>query len=356
MDRRVATSLDVARRAGVSQATVSLVLNGVQSVKISEETRRRVLQAARELNYRPNRLAAGLRTTRSRTLGVVFPSLAVGTFYGELFQAFEEVISGTGLSLLVVISHGDGAIERRLVGLLLEHRVDGLLVIPSPSRSNVPLYQQLLRTLPVVFVDRRLPGVAADYVASDHYASAEMAFEHLYQLGHRRIAFLNGPEWPCSSLVERLRAYEAMRRKHGIAYRRVIFTRRDVHHQHACGYEAMSRVLREGFDATAILAGNDKLAIGALRALREFGLRVPEDVSVVGYSDEAMASYVVPPLTTVRHHFQRTGRTAAELLLARVRESLPRTPQTVLIPPELVVRSSTGPARACEENEVSDAG
>lgn len=348
MIKRVVTSLDVARRAGVSQATVSLVLNGVQSVKISEETRRRVLQAARELDYRPNRLAAGLRTTRSRTIGVVFPSLAVGTFYGELFQAFEEVISGTGLSLLVVISHGDGGIERKLVGLLLEHRVDGLLVIPSPSRGNVPLYQQLLQTLPIVFVDRRLPGVRADYVASDHYASGEMAFEHLYQLGHRRIAFLNGPEWPCSSLVDRLRAYETMRRKYGVGYRKVIYTRRDVHHQHACGYEAISRALREGFDATAIVAGNDKLAIGALRALREFGLRVPDDVSVVGYSDEAMASYVTPPLTTVRHHFRETGRTAARLLLARIHESFPSDPQTILIPPELVVRGSTGPLGTTE--------
>ena len=338
---------DVARVAGVSHQTVSRVVNG--SPHVSGPTRARVLAAMEQLGYRRNAVARALATRRSGALGVItFDTVLYGpvsTLY-SVEQAASTV--GMGVSIAVVERISSDAVLRAL-GRLQDQYVEGVVALAT-QQDAVEVLTAELRPVPTVFVGGVLGGGGAGEVATvpaigiDQRGGAAAATRHLLDLGHHTVHHLTGPaDW----LDARWRV-EGWRATLDAAGAPVPELEAGDWSARS-GYAAMQRLLAADPGLTAVFVGNDHMALGALRALDEAGRRVPDDVSVVGFDDVPEAEYFRPPLTTVRQHFPEAGRRAVRLLLDLIRpgEAPATGPETglELVPTELLVRRSTGPAR-----------
>lgn len=333
--RRV-THKDVAERAGVSVATVSYVLNGGPR-PVSPETRARVQAVIDELEYYPNELARGLRLKQSSTVGLLIPNI-MNAFYAEVAQAFEAYCHGEGFLVMLCNSEGDAEREAKYVQALRAKQVDGLVVIPysEPAALLRPILQA---KIPVVLLEHDMPGVPC--IAIEEFRGGQIGTEHLLGLGHRRIALLR--QTPTSALSsERVNGYQAALSQAGIAYDSSLVV--ECNATQAEGYRVMGELLALPEPPTAIFAHNDVLALGACHAIRQAGLRVPEDVSVVGYDDITSAAYLNPPLTTVHFPKAEMGRRAGELILGLLRGE-GASVATRTLPVELIVRESTAPPR-----------
>jgi LacI family transcriptional regulator len=335
---------DVARRAGVSVATVSYVLNaGPRGV--SDEKRRRVLQAVAELGYRPNAIARSLRARRTHILGLVLPNTA-NPYFAALSHAIEEVAAERGYQVVVSNAAESPERETRQIEALLQLQVDGLLWIPADlsqtSHPSVP------PEVPAVQVDRALPqgpGAARfDAVGADNRAGGTLAAEHVVALGHRRVAVVSGPA-DHRHAQDRLSGTRVAMAAAGLDLppRWIAYGAFD----YASGAIATTRWLKSeaSLRPTAILCANDVMAIGALHAASELGVHVPDDLSVVGFDDIPAAAYAVPALTTVAQPVAEMGVAAVTRLLARIEmPGDPALPAHQVLPVRLVVRRSTGPS------------
>lgn len=334
------TIKNVASEAGVSIATVSRVLNN-DSHRVAQKTREIVLKVAKDLDFRPSKLAVGLRSTRSAALGLIFPSFVAGTFYSEIFHAIEDEAARNKYGIILGSSYGDASKEKLLVDLFRERRVDGMIIIPSSPGVNFIYYQRLQKEVPLIFVDRYFPQIDSDRVTTDNVKGAYIATEHLIKLGHKRIVFLSGPEAPCTSIYDRIDGYHKALDEYNIQFRKIIETMKDINKQKECAYKAMKSFLRNGSEISAIFAVNDNVAIGALRAIWEMGLRVPDDIAVVGYDDDEMDSFLPIPLTSIAQQKAMMGRHAVTLLLERIYRGRIIS-QHICLKPQLVIRSSCG--------------
>lgn len=335
---------DVARRAGVSVATVSYVLNdGPRGV--SAEKRERVLRAVEELRYRPNAIARSLRARRTRILGLVLPS-SENPYFAAIAHAIEEAADARGYQ--VVVSNAAELPEREAAQIeaLLRLRVDGLLWIPADvtAAGEVPWAE----SVPTVQVDRVLvPGgrsLPCDVIGSDNVEGGRKAAEHAIDLGHRRIACIAGPRTHQHAL-DRLRGARQALAQAGQPLHDRLLAYGSFDYASGAAIAARWAALPWALRPTAILCGNDAMAIGALSALAAAGLRVPDDVSVMGYDDVPQAAFAVPPLSTVSQPREEIARWAVERLLLRI-EGSPAAPppEHRLLPVRLVVRGSTAPA------------
>jgi LacI family transcriptional regulator len=347
-----ATRDDVARAAGVSVATVSYVLNGGPR-PVSEERRRRVLQAVADLEYRPNAIARSLRARRTRILGFVLPDSA-NPYFAALAHAIEEAAAARGYQVIMANAAERPEREAAHIESLLRLQVDGLFWIPADlrrasrvaPRPDVPTVQ-IDRTLDVLSPQGGADGGARreatfDVVTADNVAGGRLATDHLLALGHRRLACLAGPAGHRHAQA-RLQGFREALRSAAAGGGELIG---HGEFDYASG-AAVARgwcVLPPGARPTGIVCGNDAMAIGALAALAAAGLRVPQDVSVTGYDDLPQAPYTVPPLTTVVQPVGEVAAAAVERLLARVERPTgsPR-PQHTVFPVRLVVRGSTAP-------------
>ena len=324
---------DVAARSGVSFQTASKVLNGRSGV-VSASTRERILQAAAELGYVPNAMARGLVRQASVTVGVVaddFSDLAVSQFV----LAAQRAAASRGHAALISSVHA--TIDAELaVRKLLEYRVDGILVAAPSLEDDPGLGAALKGPLPVVSINR-IHGAVVPTVGSDHAVTGTLAAEHLLGLGHRNIGVVSGPR-ARQVVGSRMRGFRAALREAGepLPERRIV----EADWTFDGGHAATHRLL-DTDAVTAIFVHNDAMAMGALKALHERGLRLPADCSVVGCDDLSFAGYLVPPLTTVRIPFQETGERAATLLVDRIGGK--EIPLRNLLPVELIVRESTSP-------------
>lgn len=332
------TIRQVAARAGVSIKTVSRVVNG--AAYVSEATRRRVQRAIARLNYRPNALARGLVTGRSRSLGLVIADV-VNPFFPPLVRAVEDAAAARGYNVILCDTDEDAGRERAVISVLLERQVDGLIL----CASRVP--ERHLRALagdgiPLMLVNRVVghPRIAA--VVADGVAGGRMATGHLLALGHRRIAYLAGPRASFSHR-SRLRGYRQALAAKGIAPDPALIVGGRA--TMAAGREAMAALLDLRRPPTAVFAFDDLMAIGAMEELRRRGMRVPEDVAVAGFDDIDLAAFVDPPLTTVAQPKAEMGRLAADRLLDMIETGRPPKDRIVTLTPALVVRRSCG-ARA----------
>lgn len=331
-----ASIYDVAAHAGVSAQTVSRVANGQTNVRPT--TRDRVLASIEALGYRPNSAARNLKSGRFRSIGFVTFNLAtLGNERTLNAVATASEQAGYTTTLLPVTDPTTldvaGAFSR-----LEEQAVDGIILVMSAEVSSLDELKITLG-LPLVIVDSdaKLPYTIVD---TDQEQGAELAVQHLLDLGHRDIAHVSGPE---SSFSARRRAetYRRVTAGAGLEPRPVLVG----------DWGALSALVRArelfaaGPPPTAIFAGNDQMALGVIHAIREHGWRVPEDISVVGFDDAEEAAVSWPSLTTVHQNFDRVGRTATSLLLSLI-DGTPDTRERVLVPTELVVRDSTGPARS----------
>jgi DNA-binding LacI/PurR family transcriptional regulator len=336
---------ELARHLGVSQTTVSRVLNGsAKDYRISEETQRRVLASAAQLNYKANALARGLRSKRSKTVGVMVPEISEG-YSTAVLGGIEDVLLLSGFFYFVVSHRHRAELLREYPSLLLSRAVEGIIAVDSALEEALPI--------PVVAVSDHHHRRAVVNIELDHLLAARYALEHLNCLQHREIAFIKGQTFSSDTLA-RWRAICKVAAELGIEINPRLVTQLE---DHGLGTEpgraAMVRLLERGVHFTAIFAFNDLAAIGAITVLREVGIQVPAQISVVGFDDISSAATNNPPLTTVRQPLQEMGRVAASTLLQMIhdeKQAWPKHPIRVL--PAFVERQSTAVASQARKQSV----
>ena len=325
---------DIARLAKVSHPTVSRALQN--SPLVNPRTAEKIRKIAAAAGYRPSAVARGLLTQRTRSIGLVVTTIA-DPFTSEVASGFEQTANDLGYCVILADSNADPERERKIVESFAERRLDGIVVTSSRVGAlYVPVLEEI--RVPIILVNNQHPGSFAHSVTVRNQAGSRVAVEHLIGLGHRRIAYI-GDQFGYQSDTERLAGYREALRGAGIAARSKFVIGGDGKPEAA--ERAMEQLLRLPVRPTAVFCYNDMSAVGAMRAIRLRGLRVPADISVVGFDDLFLASYTDPPLTTMRQPMRRMGQLAMEHLerLIDQRESVVR----VELDAELIVRASTGP-------------
>ncbi len=330
---------DIARVVGVSYSTVSRALN--DSPRVQAETKARIQRIAAEMGYLPSAVARSLVTRRTNTLGIVVTTIT-DLFFAEVIHAIEETALKQGYN--VILTNSGGYLQRELAALrsLRERRVDGIILI-SGCTDDTFCREEGMDT-PIVIINNAHREHIGYSVEVDNAAGAREAVSHLLHLGHRRIAHIAGParEWDAA---ERLRGYEEALLASGLAAKRELIVPGD--NQPEGGIAGMQHLLALPIRPTAVFCYNDATAIGAMRAARMAGLRIPADLSIVGFDDIDLARYLEPPLTTVAQPKSQMGETAVEMILALLSVSqqadqADRAPVTdCVLPSQLVVREST---------------
>lgn len=339
----MATIKDVAARAGVSPSTVSRVLS--DSPRISDETKRRVRQALEEMDYHPNAFARGLVTNVAGAIGVLIPpgeEFFENPFFAEMMSGVSKIAREQGFDTVLSTS-GDNestVLERMIRG----RRVDGILLLRS--RKHDPSIQAVIeRGFPAVLLGRPAEPTAIAYVNNDNVQAAYLATQHLIQLGHRKIGFLGG-DMGYVVTVDRIEGYRKALREHGLTPDTRLEVSNDLLERG--GYLGMMRLLAASERPTAVLASDDVLAFGAMRAAGELGYRLPDDMAIVGFNDIRLAQLANPALTSVRIHMHDLGAAAAELLAEQIAHP-GQHQETRIVPTELVVRNSCGAKRQADQ-------
>jgi LacI family transcriptional regulator len=325
---------DVAEHAGVSVTTVSHVVNNTRTV--NPDTRSRVEEAMRVMGYQPNVVARSLRRGKTHTIGIILPDSA-NPYFAEVVRGIEDTSFSQGYSVILCNSDNDLDKERLYTNVLLEKQVDGIIFVAA-GLSGKNIHHLKDRGIPLVLVDRRVPEVEADYVLTDNQGGGRLATRHLIDLGHRAIACIAGPEGIKLS-SDRIAGYRHALEEAGFAIQPDLIIEGDFQFQ--SGYIAAQSLFGKRKEPTAIFACNDLMAIGVYRFAHEKGLRIPEQLSIVGFDDIRLAAFTHPPLTTIRQPKHTMGSTAAKLLLERMnqRDSAPRLE---VLDTQLIKRESTG--------------
>jgi len=339
----MATIKDVAALAGISYTTVSHVLN--KSRPVSDEVRLKVEAAIVQLDYVPSAVARSLKAKSTRTIGLLIPN-GINPYFAELARGIEDYCERNGFCVILCNSDDNPQKQRNYLRVLLEKRVDGLIVSSVGGDEGRAGGFAAVRT-PMVVVDRELEDVAADLVCIDHELGAYLATRHLLDLGHRHIACIRGPEQTSVARL-RLRGYQRAMQQAQIEVQPHWVIAAD--YTSPGGYQAAATLLASD-PPTAIFAGNDMIGIGVLRAAAERNIVVPQQLSVIGFDDIQMSRFVYPALTTVGQSILQLGETAAQMLLARIAGSFAGAPQQVVITPAIIVRESTAvPTRLFNES------
>lgn len=334
--QKTVTLHDVAQYSGVSYQTVSRVINNHSNV--AEETRKRVLKSIEELNYRPNRAARSLVTNRSDTIAII----SFGTtFYGpgQMVSNIMEHAKNNGFRVLPSSLQQLGIRDvKAAIDELHELLIDGIIMIAPIATDFLSEIGELVGDIPFIQIDvRPKPGIASVVIEQAH--GTRLAVEHLIQLGHRQIAEISGPlNW--YDAIMRHQSWVGTMAQHGLPQTMSI----EGNWSAESGYKALHRLLDGGAEFTGLVVANDQMALGAIAALHERGLRVPDDVSIVGYDDIPESAYFLPSLTTVHQDFEALGEQAVEYLVALIRNPETTIHQRVLYP-ELVIRNSTARVR-----------
>ncbi len=330
----------IAEASNVSITTVSRVLRG--RGEISDETRRRVQATAARLKYRPNLLVKGLQTGRTQTIGVLMS--AEDPFLATIVAGIQDGLAEADHAPLILrtVKNCDGYVgptELQQIHRLVDRRVDAVILRPVEDAASDDYLREVWdRGLPLVAVDRRLPQSRADFVGSDDPGGAAAAAEHLISLGHRRLAQISGPRFT-STGRERAESFER------VIARAPGATCRTLEEPTFRGGQEQAQALLQAADPpTAIFCGNDIIAANVYQTATHLGLRIPQDVSIVGFCDLDFAQWLQPPLTTVRQNGYEIGRQAAGLVLQRLDEELaPKQAQVIRVATQLVIRASTAP-------------
>lgn len=335
----------VAEKVGLTAGTVSAVLNNSPACRsVPERTKARIFEAARELNYRPNFLARALRVKRTYTIGVI--AAEIGDSYGSVvISGIEQFLRQQNFFYLTVAHHHDHRLLETYSQLLLERGIEGFITVDTSISEPLPL--------PAVAVAGHRPVEGVTNIILDHRRAAHLALQHLVELGHKEIAFMKGPA-VSSDADDRWESICTAAREFGIAVRPELTLQLEgqAASDPISSYPFVQQFLARKRSFTALFAYNDNSAIGAIHVIQEAGLRVPHDISVVGFDDIQAAAYTNPSLTTVRQPLQKMGEIAASTLLDRIETQREYVPEIAVVP-ELVVRQSTGAARKRDSTSVS---
>ncbi|MEC0333422.1 substrate-binding domain-containing protein [Paenibacillus macerans] len=307
------TIKDVANKANVSIATVSRVLNNLPGY--SEKTKDKVFKAIEEIGYQPNAIARGLINKRTHTIGVMFPTVS-SLFSSEILRGVEDYAQDNGYSVVVCNTDSDGKRTLKYLQVLREKQVDG--VIFSSEVLKKEYYQALKKMqIPFVLVSTESNYKNVPYVKVDDYKAAFDAVQYLIRIGHRKIALIGGTKHDKIAGVTRIEGYKKALETHGIPVDPAYIAYGDFLFERGC--EAMESLLRKAPDMTAVFAASDEMAIAALSVAAKHGIKVPEDLSIIGYDDLKLAQMVVPPLTTVRQPLYDMGNLASQKLIRMIK-------------------------------------
>lgn len=325
---------DVAKRAGVSVTTVSHVLSSRRPV--AEATRQKVLRVIEELDYRPNEVARSMRVQRTSTVGLVVPNIS-HPFYTAAARGLEDALRPEGYHCIVTSTDADRDVERDAVRQLLS-RVDGFVISGADKRTE-DIQPILDAKLPLVMLGADIPGPGFDVVTNADFESGSLAAQHMLERGHRRIAFITAED-DFAAGARRVEGYRSALDKAGLSTEASLVIRAAASLEGGAKALANLRKLAEPPDA--VICVSDVMAIGAMYAAREAGLRIPEDVAVMGFDDTEAAALVAPPLTTMATASRDHGRKAGELILRRIQDGTADVePQRVVFPAKLIQREST---------------
>ena len=320
----------VAERAGVSPSTVSRILNG--TAQVSAEKQELVRSVIKELNFRPDPAARSLAGGRAMSIGVLTQFID-SPYYGEALRGIEDVVQKARYSPLFVSGHWNESEEKERIYMLQERKVDGIIVLTGKLTDDTLI--DVARSVPVVVTGRQLSAPNLHSIDFDNVEGACLAVRHLSALGHQRVAFISGP-LDHSDAVQRLAGFRAELQRKDMPFDESLVVYSDF--QESGGFRAMNQLLDTRQTFSAVIAANDQMAYGARLALYRAGIRVPEDVSIVGFDDLPHSAFTLPPLTTVRQSIYEVGASAAQALFELMEG---RAPEPFQIPAELVVREST---------------
>lgn len=322
----------VAERAEVSVNTASRAINNKPD--INDETKKRVLKIAQELGYVRNATAVALRTKKTGTIGVVIADNR-NPFYAEVLNGIEEAAREKNYHIILVNTQRDYQKEEEAINLLLAKRVDGLLITPVQDRND-DIKKLIEANIPFVIVGRDFENIEVDAVYNDEVKGGFFATEYLIKKGHKRIAFINGFLYK-SPAQGRLEGYKKALKEYGIPLDNMMVSVGDIDVED--GYERTKQMMKENLDFTAIFAYNDMMAFGAMQAIKEKGLRIPEDIGLVGYDDIHFSSLISPSLTTIKLKKQELGIESVKLLLSRINGNRKKT-KKVMLRVELHIRET----------------
>ncbi|HUG23446.1 LacI family DNA-binding transcriptional regulator [Piscinibacter sp.] len=328
--QQVVTLAMVAEAAGVSPSTVSRILTG--HARVSDDKRKSVEDAIAQLKYEPNVLARGLAQGRTLSIGVLTQDIN-SPFYGEALRGIEDALAGTGIVPLFVSGHWNVQDEAERMAHLLSRRVDGIVVLTG--RLTDEQIREYAKRVPIVVTGRNLKGHNIASMRVDDFKGAYRATQHLIELGHRRIAHIAGPQDHADS-VERVKGYRKALDEAGVAFDARLVAYADFHEP--SGVLAINQLIDARQQFTAVFASNDQTAYGARLALYQRNIRVPEDVSLIGFDDLPGSRYVIPPLSTIHQPVYELGQAAARVLLKLIEGGRSRV---TLPEPQLVAREST---------------
>ena len=328
---------DIAEALGVSIGTVSKVLR--DHPDISSETRERVRQRMKELNYRPNLTARALVTGRTYSIGLIVPDL-VHPFFGEIGKGLSRVLHKKGYNLILSSSEEDPEMERRGIDQLLARRVDALILASSEKDADNLRHLERQST-PYILIDRRPPGLKTNFIGVDDEEIGILATEHLIDMGCRLIAHISGPA--ISTTLGRLRGYQRALDRHGLSIGSEYVVIRDHGDEESdrTGYEAMKKLLTLERPPDGVFCCNDPTAMGAMEAAMEQGIRIPQDLAVVGAGSVRYSKFLRMPLTTIDQQCEDMGDRAGKLALRLIESKAAPKVQTILLKPSLVVRESS---------------
>jgi LacI family transcriptional regulator len=328
------TIYTVAEKAGVSIATVSRVLNG--TARVNEQTRAKVHQAMDALGYQPNASARGLAANTTETIALVFPKLS-GPFFSELIRGAEIAASDSDYHLLIYGASGDRLGAKNQTLGMLTTKVDGL-ILASSGVSRCYLQELQRQNLPVVALGEDPSDISADTIQPDNIGGAEKIVTHLIEHGYRRIAMINGPATRAHASDREIGYRNALRAHSLPCFSELVIAGA---FDEDSGYTAMQQLLQQDPVPDAVFAASDQMAIGAMAAIHESGLRVPEDIALVGFDDIETARYMQPPLTTIHQDMLGQGQLAVRMLLARI-NGVESDVETIILPTTLIIRRSCG--------------
>lgn len=343
------TIKDVARESGFAPTTVSVVLNDAPLARhIPPATQRRIRAAAAKLNYRPNAYARSLRSNRSHVIGVVVFDIT-DAYCGSILQGMENRLNGSPYLMMLADTQNDLARFQRSMGMLFDRRIEGLIAVANSLSLEIDVLTALKTpTIPIVVIGRDPQEEVMSAVVVNNKTGGRLALQHLYELGHRRIAFIKGPKMLVDS-AERWSGIVAFARDAGLPIdRALVLELPQANSSYQQGVELGLQLARRRRPPTAVLAFDDLTAFGVIRAMNSCARRVPADCSVIGFDDVAMAACYNPPLSTVRQPMTELGALSVELLMQAIQSGLSKTPietRRLRVEPELVARASTAPVR-----------
>jgi LacI family transcriptional regulator len=330
----VATIRDVAQLAGVSTASVSHVLNDTRAV--SDDLRERVRAAMEQLSYRPNAVARSLRLSETLTIGLIVPDVEI-PFFARYAHFIEAAASDIDYNVILCNSNWSLDHELRYLDHLAARRVDGLICI-SLSMTAEHMAPLLRRNAPVIWLEETRPGHEFDAVVIDNFKGAYDATSHLIKLGHRRIGCITGRA-KTQLIIDRVAGYIQALDEHRLAHDEQL--RQPGDYSAPSGYRVANKLLDLPVPPTAIFAFNDMMALGAMRAINERGLRVPADVAVIGFDGIALTEHTYPPLSTVEQPIPEMSERALKMLIERINGTAPPDSRTIMVEPRLIIRQST---------------